>query len=93
MSRIPNPNVYAGLIIFFLVIGVAVFCTSMVGANDGDRAAAMGGVLGGMIGAMGAAAAVYLTLQWQRDDETEKISTAIITRWPSSPSFRASSLR
>ena len=39
----------------------------------------MGGVLGGMIGAMGAAVAVYLTLQLQRDDETEKISTAIIT--------------
>jgi hypothetical protein len=79
MSRIPNPKIYTGLGLFFLVSCVAVFGASMLGANDGDRAAAMGGVLGGMMGAMGAAVAVYLTLQLQRDDETEKISTAIIT--------------
>jgi hypothetical protein len=40
MFRIANPNLYAGLGLFLLVFCVAVFGASMLGANDGDRAAA-----------------------------------------------------
>ncbi len=36
-------------------------------------------MVGGIVGALGAALAVYLTLKVQREDETEKICTAIIT--------------
>jgi hypothetical protein len=35
-------------------------------------------VIGGSIGALGAAAAVYLTLKLQRDDETETVSRAVL---------------
>jgi len=44
-----------------------------------DTLGAFASILGGVIGALGAALAVYLTLSGQRKDETEKIATAIVT--------------
>jgi hypothetical protein len=41
-------------------------------------AVALGSVIGGIIAALGAALAVYLTLRGQRQDEAEKISTGIV---------------
>ena len=43
----------------------------------GDRLAASAGVLGGVIGAAGAALAVYLTLIAQRKDEAEKVEASL----------------
>jgi hypothetical protein len=72
-------NTLVGVALF---IGVGLICglfTALCSASTGEIAAALGSVVGGIIGALGAAAAVYLTLKVQRDDETEKVCTAIIT--------------
>ncbi len=64
-----------------LVIGVCALCgflAALMGSRSGEIAGALGAVVGGTIGALGAALAVYLTLRGQREDEAEKISTAII---------------
>jgi hypothetical protein len=58
---------------------LCVFLAALFGSNSGELAGALGNVIGGMIGALGAAFAVYWTLTSQREDETEKICTAIIT--------------
>jgi hypothetical protein len=65
-----------------LVIGVCIVCglfASLLASPPGEIAAALGSVLGGIIGAMGAAVAVYLTLQGQRYEEISKVSSAILS--------------
>jgi hypothetical protein len=65
-----------------LLIGVAILCvfvTSLFDARSGEIAAALGSVVGGIIGAMGAGLAVYLTLRGQRQEEIEKVSSAILS--------------
>lgn len=70
------------LVLVALFIGIGLVCgffTALCSASAGETATALGSVVGGIVGALGAAAAVYLTLKIQRDDETEKVCTAIIT--------------
>jgi hypothetical protein len=55
------------------------FLAALAGSNAGEIASAWGSVVGGIVAALGAGAAVYLTLRGRRSDETEKISTAIVT--------------
>ena len=47
------------------------------GGTQGEKLGAASGVLCGMIGAGGAALAVYLTLAAQRQDEAEKVEAAL----------------
>ncbi len=55
-----------------------LFRCAWIAAAQGEQLAALGSVLGGIIGVFGSAAAVYLTLWSQRQDETDKVSNAII---------------
>jgi hypothetical protein len=71
---------------------ICAFFTALLGASVGEVATALGSVVGGIIGALGAAAAVYLTLKVQRDDETEKVCTAIITEIAQFAKFPAGQL-
>lgn len=55
-----------------------VLLISLHGSSPGEVAGAMGAVLGGMIGALGSAAAVYILLGRERDDEIQKVSAAVL---------------
>jgi len=75
--RAQNTVISVGL---FLALAIVVgLFTSLFEARPGEIAAALGSVVGGIIGAMGAAVAVYLTLQGQRQEEISKVSSAIIS--------------
>ena len=62
--------VFAPIVIAFLVY--------LHKSNPGEISGALGNVIGGTIGALGSAAAVYLMLKAQREEETEKTSAAIM---------------
>jgi hypothetical protein len=72
-------NTILGIALFVGSAMLAIFCTALLDSKAGEIAGAVGSVVGGIIGALGAALAVYLTLKGQRDDETDKVCTAIIT--------------
>jgi hypothetical protein len=60
---------------------LAVLCGFVVALKDshaGEIAGALGNILGGTIGALGSAAAVYIMLKRQRDEEAEKVSAAVL---------------
>ncbi len=50
-----------------------------MGATAGEAAAALGGVIGGAIGAGGAGYSVYYSLTRQKQDEAEKATYAVLT--------------
>ncbi len=58
-----------------LVIGLL---TALMYSKSGEVAGALAGVLSGAIGAFGSAAAVYIMLNRQREEETEKVSRAVL---------------
>ena len=73
------------LVTALVVIGLALFAAiaamltlNLFKPNPGEVAGALGNVIGGTIGALGSAAAVYLMLRAQREEETEKTSAAIL---------------
>jgi len=70
-------NTFVGIAILVGGLILCVFFTKLCTSTDGEIAAALGSVVGGIIGALGAAVAVYLTITGQQKDETEKICTAI----------------
>ena len=71
-----NTLVGVGLgLALLLVIG---FVVALMDSKAGEVAGALGAVIGGAIGAGGAAAAVYLTLAGMRADDTEIVSAAIM---------------
>lgn len=57
---------------------VVAFLYYLAKSSSGEIAGSLGNVIGGTIGALGSAAAVYLMLRAQRKDETEKASAAIL---------------
>jgi hypothetical protein len=74
-------HLVTGLILLGLVLLAAIvlaFLLSLEKSNHGEIAGALGNVLGGTIGALGSAAAVYLMLKAQRNDEMEKTSAAVL---------------
>jgi hypothetical protein len=71
-------NVLSGVALAVVVFTLACFFASLAGSRSGEIVGALGSVVGGILGALGAALAVYLTLRGQREDETEKICTAIV---------------
>jgi hypothetical protein len=80
MKPEPTDNAYnlavgIGFAIFILIL--CIFFAALLGSSAGEVAGATGAVLGGGIGAMGAALAVYLTLLGQREEDTSRTSDAI----------------
>lgn len=63
-------SLMTGLLIGFFVL---LFGNS----NPGEKLGAVAAVIGGLVGAGGAALAVYLTLDGQRQDEAEKVEAAL----------------
>jgi hypothetical protein len=57
---------------------VVVFFAALMGSSSGEVASAVGSVVGGGLGALGAAGAVYLTLQGQRQEDRSRIQEAIV---------------
>jgi hypothetical protein len=72
-----------GLIVGILLLGillvvlVTAFLIDLIQSKESDAAAALGGVLGGALGACGAGFAVYLTLQVQRHEDARRADAAI----------------
>ncbi len=65
-----------------VLAGIVGWCTyglyqTMPVAHEGENAAVYAAILGGLIGAAGAAIAVYLTLSAQRHEDRERIQSAI----------------
>lgn len=61
------------------VVLVASFIIALFGSKAGEIAAALGGVIGGLIGAGGAVWAVFLTLSREKNEEEERVVAAIKT--------------
>ena len=74
-----HQNTLIGIGLFISVGILSGFFASLFDSRSGEIAAALGSVVGGIIGALGAALAVYLTLQGQRQEEINKVSSAIIS--------------
>ncbi len=70
------PSAAIGLV---LVAGISIgmLVQWLPSGSAGDRLAAVGGVLGGLLGALGTFLAVYLTLDAQRRDDAEKVEAAL----------------
>lgn len=79
MSWSDHKNLFAGIAIWLLAALVLAFGASLFGANSGEIAAALAGIIGGAIGAAGSALGVYITLDVQRRDEADKVNKAIST--------------
>jgi hypothetical protein len=60
------------------IVIVAGFLAALMDSKAGEIAGALGAVIGGAIGAGGAAAAVYIMLAGQRADDTEIVSAAVL---------------
>jgi len=72
-----NRNTLVALGIWLCLAIFGGLFIAMLDSRAGEVASALGSLAGGAIGALGAAAAVYLTLTVQRRDETAKILLAI----------------
>lgn len=64
-------------VLALLAISAELIRLALQDTQLGDRLSATAAVLGGMIGATGAALAVYLTLIAQRKDEVEKVEASL----------------
>ena len=70
-----------GLVVLGLMLFAAIvlaFLANLQKSNAGEIADALGNVIGGTIGALGAAVAVYFMLKGQRNEEIEKTSAAVL---------------
>lgn len=74
----PGPIVVA-LLVFLAVILLVWFGVALTRADRGENAAALGSVVGGIVGAGGAVWAVFLMLSRQREEETIKVAAAVRT--------------
>jgi hypothetical protein len=74
-------HLVTGLVVLGLVLFGAIvfaFLVSLQKSNHGEIAGALGNIIGGTIGALGSAAAVYFMLKGQRNEEIEKTSAAVL---------------
>jgi hypothetical protein len=60
-----------------LATAVLVLVISLSGSTAGERAAALGSLIGGAVGAAGAILAVFLMLSRQREEESAKVAGAV----------------
>lgn len=74
-----NNNALIGVALFVGVGLFAWFFADLLDSKAGERAAAFGAVIGGIVGAGGAVYAVYLTLARQRNEDTAKVRAAVRT--------------
>jgi hypothetical protein len=78
-ERPDNDNVIYGLMLGFGVLLLACFVAATLGSKAGENAAALGAVIGGIVGAAGAVYAVFLTLSRQRREDAAKVRAALRT--------------
>jgi hypothetical protein len=71
-------NRLAFILLASFIIVLSGFIAALFDSHAGEIAGALGNILGGTIGALGSAAAVYIMLKGQRDEEAEKVSAAIL---------------
>ena len=78
-SQKHSPWVWLAGIVGLIGFGVTVCLVAGLfpGAKASDQLAAAAALMGGFIGALGTAFAVYLTLASQRNDEAEKVESAL----------------
>jgi hypothetical protein len=69
---------FAASALILLACVLAGFFSALPYSKGGEILGALGSVMGGTIGAFGSAAAIYIMLQGQRDDEIEKVSAAVL---------------
>lgn len=79
MDEYRNNNMLIGLVLLFSIALTAWFFADLLEAKAGERIAAFGGVIGGIVGAGGAVFAVYLTLTTQRNGEIANVRAAVRT--------------
>jgi len=72
-------NTIAFVTIALFSVLLSGFIAALLGSKSGEIVGALGSVVGGAIGAVGAAAAVYIMLDRQRAEETEKVSSAVLS--------------
>jgi hypothetical protein len=82
-----NDNMLKGLALGFSVLLLAWFLTAMCDSKAGEQAAALGALIGGIIGAGGAILAVYLALSRQRREDTAKVRAALRTEITTYPKY------
>jgi hypothetical protein len=75
---LPAKQYFAGLAILITAVTLTVFIAALFGSEQKDVAGALGNVIGGMLGALGAGVAVYLAIDAQKRDEAAKVSSAIV---------------
>jgi len=71
-------NIIAWTILTIAILLVAAFTVTVLWIHPDDWASALGGVLGSVVGFLGAAISVYILFDLQIKDETARISGAII---------------
>ena len=71
-------NIIALGIAAISVVLVGWFLAQLPKATSGETVGALASVVGGIIGALGSAAAVYLMLHGQRANEIEKVSAGLL---------------
>jgi hypothetical protein len=76
-NRETNNNTLIGLALFFGVGLMAWFFADVLDSKAGERAAAFGAVIGGLIGAGAAVMAVRLTVKSQRGEDSAKVRAAV----------------
>jgi hypothetical protein len=77
MTNDDRHNNIAGVL---LILGLGLLCwlwCVLLVATSGEQAAALGAIVGGMIGAGGAVYAVYMTLTRQRREDIAKVCSAV----------------
>lgn len=79
MAEDQNNNTLIGIALVLGVGLLAWFFVDLLDSKAGERAAAFGAVIGGIVGAGGAVYAVYLTLARQRNEDTAKVRAAVRT--------------
>jgi hypothetical protein len=74
-----NDNTLIGLALLFSIALLAWFFADLLDSKSGERVAAFGAVIGGIIGAGGAVFAVYLAITGQRNEDMAKVRAAVRT--------------
>ena len=75
----PNYNLHIGLALFFGVLLIGWLVADLLDSKAGERVAALGAIIGGIIGAGGAVFAVYLAITGQRNEDASKVRAAVRT--------------
>ena len=78
MDRTGRYNAIIGTGVAITIVLVVGFVAAAMQSGWGDAAVGLGGILGGGIGALGAAGAVYILIDRERAEEAEKTTAAVL---------------